>query len=98
MHADVVGEVACMEIAGQLHLPPELLDAAGFGSISFQHSIRPKDALERLTPNRILLAHSRATWLTDLLSRQKDTQSLAVVSEGCEKAAGTFTRLMRAFR
>jgi hypothetical protein len=98
MHADIVGAAAYMELSCQIPMPPELLDAAGSAAIGFQHSMRPRDGVERLAISQMLLAHSRAAWLTHWLARQKDMKSFAAISEGCERAAGTFVRLMRAFR
>jgi len=98
MHADIVGAAAYMELSRQIPMPPELLDAAGSGAIGFQHSMRPRDGVERLAISQMLLAHLRAAWLTHLLAREKDMKSFAAISEGCERAAGTFVRLMRAFR
>jgi hypothetical protein len=57
----------------------------------------PADALERLALSQLLLAHGRTAWLTKLLTDQSDAQSFGVISEACERATGSFVRLMRAF-
>jgi hypothetical protein len=95
-HADVGGHAAYMELCEQMSMPPEWVDAAGSGSISFQREMRPKDGLEELALDQLLLAHTRSVWLTRLLAHQKDMQSIGIISEACERAVGTFARLMRA--
>ena len=96
MHPELLGDVAYLYLSNKMSPIQELLEAAGPGALSLQEQMRPKDALERLALTQALLAHGRAAWLTKLLTRHTNAQSLAIISEACERAAGTFARLMRA--
>jgi hypothetical protein len=77
-------------------LSSEMIEAAGPSIIAFHQEIATKDPLERMAYAQSLLAHARAAWLTKLLTEQTDAHALGIVSEACERAAGTFGRLTRA--
>jgi hypothetical protein len=96
MHATFLGDAAYLHVSQQMSLPQELLEAANLGALSFPEQMHPKDALESLALTQALLAHSRAAWLTKLLTNQSDVNSLGVISDACEHASSTFGRLMRA--
>jgi len=93
---DFVGIPAYLRLSLKMSLPEAMVDAVGPGAISFVEEMQPKDPLERLAFSQLLLAYSRTVWLTRLMAGQTDPDSLQVVSEACERAAGTFGRLMRA--
>ena len=76
----------------------ELGGLAAPAALTFIEEMRPKDGLERLALNQALLAHSRASWLTQLMTRQTDAVGLSALSEASERAANTLARLMRALR
>ena len=76
----------------------ELCDLAAPAVLTFIEEMHPKDGLERLALNQALLAHSRASWLTQLMTRQTDAVGLSALSEASERAANTLARLMRALR
>jgi hypothetical protein len=76
----------------------ELCDLAAHAALTFIEEMHPKDGLERLALNQALLAHSRASWLTQLMTRQTDAVGLSAISEASERAANTLARLMRALR
>jgi hypothetical protein len=99
VHPDLLSDMAYLQLCPQMGLAmdSEMRDAAALASLSFHKQMHPKDALERLVLGQILLAHSRTAWLTQLLVRQNDPQCLHTISEACERAAGTFGRLTRAF-
>ena len=79
-------------------LPQELAESTALATLTFQEEMCPRDALERLALSQMLLVHGRVAWLSKLLPAQADAGSLGVVSEACERALGSFLRLMRAFR
>lgn len=93
-----LASAAYLHVANEMGLPQELADAVIPATISFQEEMRPRDALERLALSQLLLTHSRASWLSQLATAQKDPQALGIISEACERASGSFVRLMRAFR
>lgn len=99
IHPDLLSDMAYVQLCPSMGLPldNEGRNAASLATLSFHQQMHPKDALERLVLGQILLAHSRTTWMTQLLERQNDPQYLHVISEACERAAGTFGRLTRAF-
>ncbi len=97
MHPDLVGDAAYLLVTDKMLLPEEMRDASTLGAASFHKQMRPTDPLERLALSQALLAHARAAWLTKLLTDQTDAQSLGVISEACERATGSFARLMRSF-
>jgi hypothetical protein len=76
----------------------ELCDLAAPAALTFIEEMRPKDGLERLALSQALSAHTRACWLTELMTRQTDAVGLSAISEASERAANTLARLMRAFR
>jgi hypothetical protein len=76
----------------------ELCDLAAPAAMTFIEEMRPRDALQRLALSQALLAHSRASWLTKLMTGQTDGTSLSAISEASERAANTLARLMRALR
>jgi hypothetical protein len=90
--------VAYIHFSGQMGLPHELADAAASASFEFLEEMCPRDALERLALSQLLLVHGRVAWLSKLLPAQPDAESLGIVSEACERALGSFGRLMRSFR
>jgi hypothetical protein len=76
----------------------EFCDLAAPAALTFIGEMRPRDGLERLALSQALLAHSRASFLTQLMTRQSDAVTLSAISEAAERAANTLARLMRAFR
>jgi len=97
-HADALGDAAYICLSSKLPLGTELLEAAGRAPMSFQAQMQRRDALERLGLAQALLAHARASWLTQLLASETDPDTLRAISEGCERAANTFGRLTRLLR
>ena len=97
MHPDLLGDAAYLRVSDKMLLPEEMRDAAALGPAHFCTQMLPADALERLALSQLLLAHGRTAWLTKLLTDQRDVQSFEVISEACERATGSFVRLMRAF-
>ena len=97
MHPDLLGDAAYLRVSDKMLLPEEMRDAAALGSAHFCRQMLPADALERLALSQLLLAHGRTAWLTKLLTDQSDAPSFEVISEACERATGSFVRLMRAF-
>ncbi len=97
MHPDALGDAAYLHLSDKMSLGQELLDAASLAPVSLHEQMRPRDALERMALMQILLAHGRVAWHTKQLTAQTDAQSLGIISEACERASGTFVRLMRAF-
>jgi hypothetical protein len=96
IHPDIVGDLAYHIVSDKMPLPRELHEAGALGALNFHKQMQPKDALEKLALTQALLAHARAAYLTKLLSDQTEAVTLGIVSEACERAAGTFTRLVRA--
>jgi len=94
-HLDFVGITGHLHLANKM-LSAEMLEAAGPSIIAFHQEIATKDPLERMAYAQSLLAHARAAWLTKLLTEQTDAHALGIVSEACERAAGTLGRLTRA--
>jgi hypothetical protein len=97
MHPEAIGDAAYLLVSGKMPLPDEMRDAEALGVARFYKGMRPTDALERLALSQLLLAHGRATWLTGVLTAQTNAQTFGVISEACERATGSFMRLMRAF-
>jgi hypothetical protein len=93
---DFLGIPAYLHLSMKMSLPEQFREAMGAGALSFLEAMRPKDPLECIAHSQALLAHARAAWLTKLLTAQTDPHSMQVVSDACERAAGTFGRLMRA--
>jgi hypothetical protein len=96
LHPELLGDLSYHFLSRAMSLTGEHLEAAVPSALSFQEQMQPKDGLERLALTQALLAHARAAWLTKLLTSQMSAQSLAIISEACERASGTFGRLMRA--
>jgi len=92
-----IGSAAYLYLSSKIPLPPELTESAAPATMTLLEEMGARDALERLALSQVLLAHGRAAWLTKSLATQTDPDSFRVISEACERAAGTFVRLMRAF-
>lgn len=97
-HPVTLASAAYIHFSGQMGLPQELAEATGPATLTFQEEMHPRDALERLALSQMLLVHGRVAWLSKLLPAQADAASLGIISEACERALGSFLRLMRAFR
>jgi hypothetical protein len=97
-HPMSLAGVAYIHVSNKMALPQELADAAGPGACAFLEAMPPRDPLEHLALSQLLLTHGRVAWLSKLLTAQAEPQSFAIVSDACEKALGSFVRLMRAFR
>jgi hypothetical protein len=92
----LLGDCAYIILSESMLPSGQPLEAAALGAVSFQEQMRPNDGLERLALTQALAAHARAAWLTQRLTAQTNPKSLGIISEACERAAGTFVRLMRA--
>jgi hypothetical protein len=95
-HPDLLGDLAYFRLAESMGLKGEHLDAAYSAPLYFQKEMRPKDGLERLALTQLVLAEGRAAWLTKLATMQTNAKSLNAVLAACERATGTYVRLMRA--
>ncbi len=96
VHPDSLADVAYLHLSNKMALGQEQLEMAVPAVLSFQRQMRPKDALERLALTQALMAHGRVAWLTKLATSQTNVHALATINESCERASGTFVRLMRA--
>ncbi len=96
VHPDSLADVAYVHLSNKMALGQEQLEMAAPAVLSFQQQMRPKDALERLALTQALMAHGRVAWLTKLATSQTDVHALATINESCERASGTFVRLLRA--
>ena len=98
LHPDLLCDLAYMRLSRCMGMTGDNLEAAVPAAFNFQQDMRPKDGLERLALSQALLAEGRATWLTKLATTLKDAKSLGIVLEACERATGTYMRLMGAIR
>jgi hypothetical protein len=96
LHPDLLGDLAYERLSQCMGVSGELLDMATPAAFNFQQDMRPKDGLERLTLTQALLAHGRVAWLTKLATAQTNAHALGIIVEACERASGTFVRLVRA--
>jgi hypothetical protein len=94
LHPELLGGAAYLRLSKQFG--SERLQTAGPAALTFQEEMHPKDPLEGLALSQALLAHARAAWLTKLLTSQTNPDSFRIISEACERAAGTFQRLVQA--
>lgn len=96
LHPDFLGDLAYERLSQCMGMSGEHLEMAAPAAFNFQQEMRPKDGLERLTLTQALLAHGRVAWLTKLATAQTNAHALGIIVEACERASGTFVRLMRA--
>jgi hypothetical protein len=97
-HPQLLANLPYFSFSKSLPMDDEILAATAAATLTFQERMRPTDALEELAFSQALIAHARAAWLAHVVTKQSDAKSLAIVSEAADRAAGTFTRLMRAIR
>jgi len=95
-HPDLLTDAAYVGLSAKMFPAQELLlKSATDATLAFQRQMHPKDALERLALAQVLMTHARAAWLTKLATTQTDVPSVVAINEACERASGTFVRLMR---
>jgi len=92
---DFVGVTGYLHVVNNM-LSEKMLEATNLSILAFYEEISTRELLERMPYTQSLLAHARVAWLTKLLTKQTDAHALGIVSEACERAAGTFGRLTRA--
>jgi len=96
LHPDLLADMAYVSLSDEMYpAQKQLLEMAAVAARSFQKQMRPKDALESLALTQAFMTHGRVAWLTKLAASQKDPQSLVTINEACDRASGTFVRLMR---
>ena len=75
----------------------EFLAAVHDSHAEFFHQMRPRDLLENLTLELLVVNHARALRLSQQACRQSDPKPAKLLHEACDGASGAFRRLMTAF-
>jgi hypothetical protein len=109
LHADVLGLCALFDVAGKI-LDPETFRTL-FGLSEGEHlsliadalahfveQMKPRDALEKLAVEQLLLTHVRVLRLSQQASKQSSPDMIKILNDAVDGASGTFRRLMTAFR
>jgi hypothetical protein len=63
----------------------------------FLSSMAPRDALEKLTLEQLLLNHLRVLQLSQQACAQSSPEMIKILNECTDRASGAFRRLMTAF-
>ena len=75
----------------------EILVAAHNSFAEFVHLMRPRDPLEKVTLEQLMLHHARVVRLSQQACRQTDPEPAKLFHEACDGASGSFRRLVSAF-
>jgi len=75
----------------------EILVAAHNSFAEFVHLMRPRDPLEKLTLEQLMLHHARVVRLSQQACRQSDPEPAKLFHDACDGASGSFRRLLTAF-
>jgi hypothetical protein len=75
----------------------EILRAAHDSFAEFVYLMRPRDPLEKLTLEQLMLHHARVVRLSQEARRQSVPKLAKLFHEACDGASGAFRRLMIAF-
>lgn len=79
-----------------------LEEAAGLVGVhgafaGFVQGMRPRDPLEKLALEQLLLNHVRVLGLSQQASMQSNPEMIKILNESADRASGAFRRLMAAF-
>jgi len=75
----------------------EVLAAARDSVAEFVHKMRPRDPLEKITLEQLIVNHARVLRLSQQACNQTDPESAKLFHEACDGASGSFRRLTTAF-
>ena len=75
----------------------EVLAAAHDSVAEFVHKMRPRDPLEKITLEQLIVNHARVLRLSQQACGQTDPESAKLFHEACDGASGSFRRLTTAF-
>lgn len=76
---------------------PIVLAAARDSIAEFVHKMRPRDPLEKITLEQLIVNHARVLRLSQQACSQTDPEPAKLFHEACDGASGSFRRLMTAF-
>jgi hypothetical protein len=75
----------------------EFLAALHDSHAEFIHQMQPRDPLEKLTLDQLMLHHVRVLRLSQQACQQSKPELFKMLNEACDGASGAFRRLMTAF-